>query len=69
MIKLVVKVIKKCKMTIKNYKIIIYLKMITRKFNKYTEYKNKKYKKLKVNIWKNVTLSSIPKKKMLEVIK
>ena len=50
MIKLVVKVIKKCKMTIKNYKIIIYLKMITRKFNKYTEYKNKKYKKLKVNI-------------------
>ena len=37
-------------MTIKNYKIIIYLKMITRKFNKYTEYKNKKYKKLKVNI-------------------
>jgi len=46
MVKIVVKVVKKCKMT-KNINIVIYLKKITRKMNKYIKNKSEtKHKKI-----------------------
>lgn len=45
LIKLIVEWVEKCKI-IKNYKIMVYLKNVTRKINKYIENKSgKKYKK------------------------
>ena len=43
----------------KNYKIMIYLKRVTRKLDKYIEDKNKK--KLEIRVLKNIILSSILK--------
>ena len=54
--------IKNIKINRKNNKIIIYLKMIIRKLDKYIEKKNgRKYKKLETSILKNVTSSHILK--------
>ena len=61
--KLTIEVFEKCKM-IKNIKIIIYLKLIIRKLNKFIQDKSKKiYKKLEVNVLKNSNSSSISKKR------